>query len=221
VLVFALAQVVLTGVVLILLPLLKLRKARGASAKLPVLAYFTCLGLGFMMIEMTCLLKFTHFLGDPIYAAAGMLTSFLVFSGLGSVVSGSLFRSRRRAIAVAAGGIAMLAVAYALGLGPLFAACAGLPPGLRVGLSVLITAPAAFLMGFPFPGGLSLLERGRPPLVPWAWGANGFASVAASSLTVMVAIAAGFRTVLCLAAALYLAAGAVSRFLPEEPEGPE
>ncbi len=219
VLVFALAQVVLTGAVLILLPLLKLRKARGASAKLPVLAYFTCLGLGFMMIEMTCLLKFTHFLGDPIYAAAGMLTSFLVFSGLGSVVSGFLFRSRRRAIAVAAAGIAVLAVAYALGLGALFAACAGLSPGLRVGLSVLVTAPAAFLMGFPFPGGLSLLERGRPPLVPWAWGANGFASVAASSLTVMIAIAAGFRAVLCLAAVLYVAAGAISQVLPGEPEG--
>ena len=221
VLVIALVQVVAAGAALILLPLLKLRKARRTGGKLPVLAYFACLGLGFMMIEMTCLLKFTHFLGDPIYSAAGMLTSFLVFSGLGSVLSGYLFRSRRRAIVVAAGGIAALAVAYAAGLGALFEACAGLPLGARLGLSVLVIAPAAFLMGFPFPGGLSLLERGRPPLVPWAWGANGFASVAAASLAVMIAIAAGFRTVLCLAAGLYLAAGAVSRALPGETEEPE
>ncbi|MHC4789149.1 MAG: hypothetical protein ACYS8K_08125, partial [Planctomycetota bacterium] len=85
VLVFVLAEVAVVGAALILLPLLWLRRGAAAGARrAPTGAYFLLLGLAFMMLEMTCLLKFTYFLGDPIYAAAVVIGSFLVFSGLGS-----------------------------------------------------------------------------------------------------------------------------------------
>jgi hypothetical protein len=215
VLVFALAQVVLVGAALILLPLLWLRSGGGDSGgRPPTLAYFALLGLGFMLIEMVCLLKFTRFLGDPIYAAAGMLSSFLVFSGLGSASSRRIGPSPGRAIRIAGVGVAALAVLYVVGLDGLFAALAGWPLAGRLAVSVLATAPAAFLMGWPFPNGLALVERGSPSLVPWAWGVNGFASVAASPLAVLIAIHAGFNAVLLLAAAFYLCAAAVSGRLP-------
>ncbi len=215
VLIFALVQVLIVGAALILLPLLRLRSGRGASGgRLPTLAYFTLLGLGFMLIEMVCLLKFTRFLGDPIYAAAGMLSSFLVFSGLGSAASRRLCPSRARAIRTAGIGVATLALAGTYGLGPLFGALAAWPLAARLAASVAVTAPAAFLMGWPFPNGLAIVERDRPRLVPWAWGVNGFASVAASPLAVLIAIHAGFRAVLVLAAVLYVLAAAVSSRLP-------
>jgi hypothetical protein len=43
-------------------------------------------------------------------------------------------------------------------------------------------------------------------VLPWAWGINGFASVAAAPLTVLLAMSLGFRLVLALAVTAYLLA---------------
>ncbi len=222
VLVVALLQVIVVGGALILLPLLRLRKARGVSGgRLATLTYFALLGLAFMFLEMVCLLKFTYYLGDPIYSAAVMLSGFLVFSGLGSILSRRVAGTPRRAIRLAAAGIAAFAVFYAVGLDGLFRLTIGLPLSARVVVALGTVAPAAFLMGWPFPSGLTVLEGGRPALAPWAWGANGFASVAASPLTVILSIHAGYPAVLLGAAALYVAAAAVSLWLPGPGGAPE
>jgi len=147
VLVFALVQAVVVGAVLILLPVFRLRRRGGARNRMATLCYFTCLGLGYLMLEMVCILKFTYFLGDPIYAAAGVLTAFLVFSGLGSALSRRFGGPPVRAIRIAALGVPLLAAFYAFGLGPVFRACIGLPLGARMAVAVALVAPAAFLMG--------------------------------------------------------------------------
>jgi hypothetical protein len=69
-------------------------------------------------------------------------------------------------------------------------------------------------MGWPFPNGLTLLQRSNSALIPWAWGTNGFASVAASPLAVMIAIGWGYRSVFALSAALYALAALISPRLP-------
>ena len=61
-------------------------------------------------------------------------------------------------------------------------------------------------MGWPFPAGMLLLKKWSPGLLPWAWGINGFASVAAAPLTVLLAMSLGFRLVLTLAVMAYLLA---------------
>ena len=53
---------------------------------------------------------------------------------------------------------------------------------------------------------MSLLEESSPTLIAWAWGINGFASVAAAPLTVLLAMSLGFRLVLALAISAYLLA---------------
>ncbi len=214
VLVFALAQVVLVGAVLIVVPVFWLRRRGATHGRAATVGYFICLGLAYLMLEMVCILKFTYFLGDPIYAAAGVLSAFLVFSGLGSALSRRWGGPPRRGILVAGVGIALLASAYAFGLDGLFHAAIGLPAAVRLAVCVLVTAPAAFLMGWPFPGGLTLVERGSPAMVPWAYAVNGFASVAASPLAVMLSIHAGFWAVLLASGALYLVAACLCRGLP-------
>jgi len=67
-------------------------------------------------------------------------------------------------------------------------------------ISAILIAPLAFLMGMPFPTGLSQLE---PRMIPWAWGVNGCASVIAAVLATMLAIHAGFNVVIVLSLALY------------------
>jgi len=201
-------------------PLLWLRRSReGPGGRLPTFAYFLLLGLAFMLLEIVFILKFTHFLGDPILSAAGILAAFLVFSGLGSVVSGRLFERPVQAIAGAAAGIAALVMLSTVGLDWVFRQAAAWPTGARLALSILLTGAPAFLMGWPFPGGLSSLKRQRPALLPWAWGINGFASVAGAPLAMLLAVEVGFRGVLLIAALLYVAAGLVALRLPGARDG--
>jgi hypothetical protein len=65
-------------------------------------------------------------------------------------------------------------------------------------------------MGWPLPIGLLLLERRFPPLIPWAWGINGFASVAAAPLAVLLSMSFGFRLVLLGAVGCYSLAAVVA-----------
>ena len=68
-------------------------------------------------------------------------------------------------------------------------------------------------MGIPFPSGLRTLGAAEPRLIPWAWVVNGCCSVLAPLLAIMLAVMAGFSTVLALGAAAYgLAYVNLSRF---------
>ena len=220
VLVFVLVEVVVVGGVLILLPLLWLRgRRRSVGGRAATGAYFVLLGLAYLMLEMACLMKFTRFLDDPLYSAALVISAFLLFSGLGSALSRRAAQSPQRAAWTAAVGIGLLTVLCVVGLDAAFRALIGWPLWGRTAAAVAFIAPLAFLMGWPFPSGLTLVQRGSPALVPWAWGANGFASVAAAPLAVMLAVAAGYRSVLLICAGLYALAGLASFRLPGADQG--
>ena len=204
VLVMALLQAVLVSLLLILLPL-AVAGTRQAFAAAPaqlrrrVPGYFLALGLGFMAIEIPLLQRFTLFLSHPLYAAAIVLAAFLAFAGLGARFSARLTPPARWPFAA----IATMAAAYAWLLPSLLAEAMGLAQGWKVLLTLLLVAPLAFCLGIPFPMGLGAVARGAAPLVPWAWGINGFASVAATLLATLLAIHWGYAAVLLLAAALY------------------
>jgi hypothetical protein len=61
-------------------------------------------------------------------------------------------------------------------------------------------------MGIPFPSGLKCTHADRLPLVPWAWGVNGFASVTAAVLGTFLAISVGFTFVGFIALLFYVLA---------------
>jgi hypothetical protein len=69
-----------------------------------------------------------------------------------------------------------------------------------------LLAPLAFCMGMPFPLALRELDE---PLVPWAWGINGCASVVSATLATLLAVDFGFSAVLWIALALYVSVLAV------------
>jgi len=210
-----LIEVVVVGSILILLPLLWLnRRSRQREGHLPTAVYFLLLGLSYMLLEIVLISKFTHFLGDPILSAGGVVSAFLVASGLGSLASRRLFRQPRHAITAAVLGIVSLTLIYSFALDNLFPLAASWGTASRFGLAVLLAGPLAFLMGFAFPNGLAIVQKRRSALVPWAWGVNGFASVAGPPLGILLAVSSGFRWVFLLAAALYACAGLVARVLP-------
>lgn len=82
---------------------------------------------------------------------------------------------------------------------------------MKILLSVLFIAPAAFCLGIPFPTGLDSLSSRRRSLLPWAWGMNGALAVTGSVLTRIVSISAGFVVVLACVIVIYLVAALVFR----------
>jgi SAM-dependent methyltransferase len=213
-----LIQATLLSAVLILLPLWLRRRdaARKPPDRWRVLAYFLCLGLAFLFVEIAFIQRFVLFLGHPIYAVAVVLAGFLTFAGLGSgaapafsslIAAGPFPRPTPVGAAVIA--IAGIAVLYVLVLPPVFAQLMGLHEAARIGLSLILIAPLGFFMGMPFPLGLTRVSAHVPELVPWAWGVSGCFSVISAILATILAIHLGFTAVVAMAAILYLVAGVI------------
>ncbi|MBI4481473.1 MAG: SAM-dependent methyltransferase [Acidobacteria bacterium] len=206
-------QAAMASFVLILLPLFFLReKPSAASSRFRCLVYFSCLGLAYLFLEIMYIQKFILFLAHPVYAAAVVLASFLVFSGLGSLRTGGRPATVRGPVL----GITCIAGLEIVFLALVFRAGSSLALGWKMVLSVVLIAPLAFFMGQPFPLGLRAI-RGNRSLVAWSWGINGFFSVLSTLLAPLLAMTWGFRSVLVAALALYWLA---SRSLPAPRQRP-
>jgi hypothetical protein len=216
-----LVQATVIGAVLILLPLsvIRPRWPRGAGRRMG--AYFFLLGLAFLFVEMAFIQKFILFLSHPLYSVAVVLSGFLVFAGFGSAWSARLVRraetSKRSPLTLIVIAIVAIALVYLVLLPLLFARFVGLADPLKVGMSLMLIAPLALLMGMPFPIGLARVANEAAGFVPWAWGINGFASVVSASLATLLAIEFGFTAVIVLALLLYVAAAIVIRAWPHGP----
>ncbi|MGB5177419.1 MAG: SAM-dependent methyltransferase [Gammaproteobacteria bacterium] len=209
VLVATLAQAMIASLLLILLPIWiyqrRIRPGRQTVRRSRVVGYFLVLGLAFLFIEIAFIQKFLLFLHHPLYAIAVVLSSFLVFSGLGSAWLGRVAPggNRGRLLAWAVAGIVVLGALYLLSLDTLLQQLAALPDVARILITAALIAPLAFCMGMPFPLGLARLADYAPDLIPWAWAINGCASVISAVLATLLAIHLGFATVIAIALALY------------------
>lgn len=188
---------------IILLPLAGRGPARSilrGSGTFLALAPFGFLGLAYLFVEIPLLQRFVLFLGHPTYAMATVLGTLLLFSGLGSRLSG------RTPPGLTLIGLAGLVLVYRAGLPLLSGSLLGLPLAGRLAVTIGGLAPLGMLMGMPFPQSLTALQERTPGLVAWAWGVNGAFSVVASVLAALVALSWGFGVVLIAGALCYLGA---------------
>jgi len=178
---------------LVFVPLLVLRRGglREAHATRN-LGYFSALGAGFMLLEMSSIQRFALFLGHPTYALTVVLFCFLFFAGLGSWASGRFLRDDLKTTRVALLLLVGLIALFTLSIDALTARLLSLPLPWRIATAVACLAPINLLMGIPFPRGLARLRSSRPELVPWAIGVNGAASVVASIGAIVLAMEFGF-----------------------------
>jgi hypothetical protein len=150
--------------------------------------------------------RFILLLGHPEYALTVIVFSMLVASGLGSYASKTVVAGDDGKLVRVLAFIAVLVGALAAGAGPLVAAAAAWPLTAKIALTSLLIAPAAFLMGMPFPSGLRRLEQRHAPSVRWAWSLNSASSVLGSAGAIFLAIYLGLRATLLIGGALYLCA---------------
>jgi hypothetical protein len=210
VIIATLAQAIVLSLVLVLLPLLLIKKQAvpgtpHAALRLRVVAYFAAIGVAFLFLEIALIQKFMRFLHQPVFTASIVLASFLIFAGLGSFWSRrySLRDMQRSGMLRAAIGIVLTGLGYLFLLDPLFNLLSAWPVTARMVISSLLIAPLAFFMGSPFPLALSSLGKQASTLIPLAWGVNGCASVLSAVLATLLAIHFGFFTVIVLALMLY------------------
>jgi hypothetical protein len=173
------------------------------------LSYFLCLGAGYILIQVALIQRFILLLGHPEYALTVIVFSMLVSSGLGSYTSRKVIGGKDGTLILVLAAIAALVAVLAMAAGPLVAVAAAWPLPAKVALTAISIAPAAFLMGMPFPSGLRRLEQRHAPSVRWAWSINSASSVLGSAGAIFLAIYLGVRATLLIGGGMYICALAV------------
>jgi hypothetical protein len=199
-------SIVATLVILALPPLLLGHRLPRSPGALKALLFFLFIGAGYILIQVALIQKFVLFLGHPTYALTVIIFSMLLASGFGSFASKRLVHRQARRLAWVLALIAAAVFLLALVVTPVAESGVALPFPLKVLITVAIIAPAGFLMGMPFPTGLSLLGRVMPASVRWAWAINAASSVVGSAAAMFLAIYLGLTLTIVIGGAFYLAA---------------
>jgi hypothetical protein len=171
------------------------------------LTYFSCLGLGFMIIEITLMQRFILFLGHPTFSLSVVLFSILIFGGFGSYISGKLsawnFKVRLIAVLIF---LVLLSTIYNQILTQLLNYFSSNSTMIKIPISIIILLPIGLLLGMPFPMGISILFDRAKEMIPWCWGINGAFSVVASVLAMVLALIFGFTITFYVGIGIYLIA---------------
>ncbi|HRE40505.1 MAG TPA: hypothetical protein PLG90_04155 [Ignavibacteria bacterium] len=203
-LIVILIQSILVAGFFILLPL-KLVKDKGDNKfNKKFLVYFACLGLGYIMIQVCLIQKFTLFLGQPVYTLLTVISSMLIGSGIGSMFSFKFFNNSNKKLVIIFSLIAVLVLLIGIFNPILFSNSVRLELIWRIIITIIIIFPLGFFMGMPFPIGMSMIDNAQTKFAALGWGVNGFFSVIGTVITIMMAMTTGFTVVFITAAIVYL-----------------
>lgn len=203
-----LVQTVILSLLLIILPLSRYKrdtalKSLSLSKIIIGLSYFAILGIAFMFVEVSFVQKMILLLENPSYAAATVLASILISSGIGSLLSQHMKILRKpNTLPI----LFLIVFAYALLMPAVMKIIIPYSLNTKIILVFVLLMPVGILMGMPFPMGLRFLGRHDPELILWAWAVNGCFSVMSPILAIMLALSAGFKVVLISGMALYFLA---------------
>jgi spermidine synthase len=186
----------------IAIPFVRIARQMPLATLTPPVAYFSAIGMGFMLIEISQMQRLMVFLGHPVYGLSIVLFSILLFGGIGSTTVGV---AAPRPVAIVVRVVALVVALVAAGLlTPLVTTWArGETTGMRIVVSVLLLAPPAFCMGMMFPLGLGIWRR-HQALLPFLWSTNGITSMLASVLGMVLSIQFGIANTYALGACFYI-----------------
>ena len=161
-----------------------------------------------MLVEIPLIQKFILFLGQPMYAISTILSSLLIFSGIGSLTAGRFSDSH---VSISLGrvisAICLLLVVYVFGMPFIFDSLLGASISIRVMAAITLIFPLGMLLGMALPLGVRLLEKDGVAMIPWVWGINGACSVLGSILAWGIALNFGYNVTLWSGVTVYVLAG--------------
>jgi hypothetical protein len=199
--------VVLLAFVFLVLPLLFTTRRSALKGMAPFSLYFTAIGLGFLIVEISQLQRLSIFLGNPTYSLAVVLFSVLLFSGLGSMATERFVRTENpRSFIVPLLVLLGVLIVFGLVTPGILSANDGATTPARVAIAVGMLAPISVVMGMPFVIGMRAAAARPGAPTAFLWGINGAASVCASVFGVVIAVFFGITAAFWTGAAAYAVA---------------
>jgi len=194
----------------IIIPLLLTADKAALPGALPLFTFFACIGIGFMLVEISQMQRLIIFLGHPTYGLSVVLFSLLLSSGLGSFSIGRVGNPEQGGKAIVPL-ILLLTVLALFGVltPPLIRQFRESATVVRILVATGILSTLGFFMGMAFPLGMRSASLRSPSLTPWLWGINGAASVLASVLAIVISLGSGISTAFWTGSLCY-ALGAVA-----------
>lgn len=172
------------------------------------IAYFACLGAGFIAIELIFVQLFHKLVGFPLYTYVTVVFSFLISAGVGSYVTDiTKLHSRNIARFIPYLMIPFYGTVLLFFKEPLLNYFLQWSFLLRMGAAFVLIAPLGFFMGMPFAIGIAGSHQKGKGAVGWAWAINGLFTVLGGVCSIVLAIYAGFFNTLMIAFGIYILAG--------------
>ncbi len=198
---------ILLPLILIILPL---KFSSKEKASLNIISYFFLIGLSFIMIEIIMIKIFQLYLGNPAYSISAIISSLLIASGLGSLAAKKVEKRLGEKTILYLGIFLFFIISfYSLTLFKIISSLIHLRLIYRFLITFILISIPGFFMGMFFPTGINYLGEKEKHTISWAWGANAFATVLGSVLTIIIAINWNFSIVLFFSALFYLIAGII------------
>lgn len=199
-----LVQVLIISILLLIIPAIFIKGDRKFKVDKKFLMFFAFIGLGYISIQISLIQKFTLFLGQPVYTMLTVISSMLIFSGIGAKYSQKFINESRTKLYSVFLIIAIYTMFVGLVSPVLFEALFSLSLILRIIITVILLAPLSFFMGMPFPTGISMLKNDDSRMVGISWAVNGFFSVIGTVITMILAMVFGFKIIFFMAGVFYL-----------------
>ncbi|MCX6153468.1 MAG: hypothetical protein NT007_04855 [Candidatus Kapabacteria bacterium] len=191
----ALIVIILLIFLLIVIPVNLIPYFRKKEKKLNISAwlYFFAIGMGYMIIEVVLIQKYTLFIGASIYSFITVLVTLLLATGIGARYSENFPKYLPFILIVTWLLLDIFVFRHLLYSFGSFT----LAP--RIALTAILIFPVGFFMGAPFP----YAARKVGDLIDWGFAVNGAASVFGSVIIMLIAFAYGFSVCLAIAALIY------------------
>jgi hypothetical protein len=204
----------LTGVacfnfLIVWLPFRLIRKKGAKESLLKTalpLIIFSCIGIGFMIIEVSLFQKLVLYLGSPTISLSILLSSLLVGMGIGSYFGRRIYEGEvQQRLYVVSICIVVAGILFFIAAPYLLLKCLEYALAIRSTVSFLVILPLAFLLGIPFPSCIQILKLGnKGKYIPWMYGVNGSMSVLGSVLAIVLSMLLGFTPTFFVGLSFYL-----------------
>src|SRR5262245_13455807 len=224
---------VVVAAILLALPFLVTRRSSDRPpVRVPerwrLLVYFAALGLGFMVVEISMIQRFSLLLGYPTLSLSVSLFTLLISTALGARWSVWVQHDVRRRLSMTVIAMWVVTAVYLLISDEVTDTVLAWTQPWRIALVTLMLFPIGVMLGMFLPtgidkarevAGVSGADVGR--VVAWCWAVNGFFSVIGSTATTMVSMTYGFDRTMVIGLVLYAIATAVMVTSPTHAREPE
>jgi hypothetical protein len=174
--------------------------------KLTSIFYFSCLGAGFIIIELTLIQIFMKLIGFPLYAYSVVIFAMLLAAGLGSLSADRFDIGPSRRWTVPFVGLLLCGAVLWLAYPAVFGLFLAAPLAVRILIGAAMIFPMGFFMGMPLPLGILALAHQPRGAIAWAWAMNGLFTVIGGLIAAVGSIYLGFEMLLLIGFAIYVVA---------------